>query len=245
MRFYYASKVVKCCLYTKEGKIDHELISLSSKPTPISDIGSLIHRKYMYPRSNDTVTVKAANILFTKPTPYTYIYNSYDENTISFYSMLLTKDVRRSDYDKYLAYQKNIDFLLEHHIIYNDEDGRLKPNRDIANILFYLYRYDSICMYYLFYNRDRLLDVEEKYHLDNYFIYEEKLFTRKEVEYLNYVLNKSKFYNGDDLRNKYMHGSYQLDEKKIENDYLLALKIAVMIVIKINEEFRLRSRFSS
>ena len=67
--------------------------------------------------------------------------------------------------------------------------------------------------------------------------YTETLFSRPEQDYLNYVLNKSEFSNGLDLRNRYSHDTCSLDEKVQRQDYLELLKIMVLIIIKINEEF--------
>ena len=67
--------------------------------------------------------------------------------------------------------------------------------------------------------------------------YESTLFSKPEQDYLNYVLNKSEFRNGMDLRNKYSHDTCSLDEETQKQDYLELLKIMVLIVIKINAEF--------
>ena len=67
--------------------------------------------------------------------------------------------------------------------------------------------------------------------------YENALFSKPEQDYLNYVLNKSEFSNGLDLRNRYSHDTCSLDEKTQRQDYLEPLKIMVFIIIKINEEF--------
>jgi len=48
------------------------------------------------------------------------------------------------------------------------------------------------------------------------------------------------FNNGPELRNKYVHGTYPIDENVQQRDYLELLKIIVLIIIKINEEFCLR-----
>lgn len=73
---------------------------------------------------------------------------------------------------------------------------------------------------------------EEKIKFDG------SLFSKDEVDYLNYVLNDRSFDNGLSLRNKYLHGSYYAEnEKENEIDYFKLLKIYALIIIKINEEF--------
>ena len=54
---------------------------------------------------------------------------------------------------------------------------------------------------------------------------------------MNYQLNKAKFSNGRDLRNKYAHSTYPSDENEQMHDYIELLKIMVLVIIKINEEF--------
>ena len=66
--------------------------------------------------------------------------------------------------------------------------------------------------------------------------FETSLFSRNEQDYLDYYLNKSKFTNGHDIRNKYLHGTNTNDEEQYEIDYYLILKLFVIIVIKINDD---------
>ena len=69
---------------------------------------------------------------------------------------------------------------------------------------------------------------------------ENSLFSKPEQDYLNYELNKSSFSNGLDLRNKYAHSTYPEDEKIQFVDYIRLLKIMILVITKINEEFCLR-----
>lgn len=69
--------------------------------------------------------------------------------------------------------------------------------------------------------------------------YSNTLFSKPEADYLNYVLNRSEFSNGLDLRNKYIHDTNSLKEEVFYNDYLL-LRILVLIALKIQDEFFLR-----
>lgn len=63
------------------------------------------------------------------------------------------------------------------------------------------------------------------------------LFSEPEQDYLNYMLNKSAFSNGLDLRNKYSHSTYPSDEQTQLTDYVELLKIMILVIGKINEEF--------
>lgn len=57
------------------------------------------------------------------------------------------------------------------------------------------------------------------------------------------MLNQAEYSNGHQLRNKYVHGSYPLNERKQQQDYIELLKIMVLIIIKINEEFCYRDAY--
>jgi hypothetical protein len=60
-----------------------------------------------------------------------------------------------------------------------------------------------------------------------------------EASYFNYLLNKTEFSNGPELRNKYLHGSQPPSASEAEHfhTYLTALKLLIALVIKINDDF--------
>ncbi|MEE1400214.1 MAG: hypothetical protein UF329_07365, partial [Bulleidia sp.] len=67
-----------------------------------------------------------------------------------------------------------------------------------------------------------------------------KLFTKPEYQYLDYLLNNSEFSNSKALRNKYIHDSIVDDEKVMTKDYITFLKIMILIIIKINDDICIR-----
>ena len=67
-----------------------------------------------------------------------------------------------------------------------------------------------------------------------------KRLSKPEVQYIDYILNKREFSNGLDLRNKYIHDSISKDETRQNYDYAILVKIMIILIIKINEEFCLR-----
>ena len=80
----------------------------------------------------------------------------------------------------------------------------------------------------------------EKLVLSGELRYGNTLFSIPEQNYLNYMLNKSEYSNGKDLRNRYIHSTYPIDVRQQEQDYMIMLKIMAVIIIKINEEFCLK-----
>lgn len=69
------------------------------------------------------------------------------------------------------------------------------------------------------------------------------MLSKSEWEYFDYVLNKAEFSNGLDLRNRYIHDTNSLDEQQQQNDYIVLLKMFIILVIKINEEFAYRIKY--
>ena len=59
----------------------------------------------------------------------------------------------------------------------------------------------------------------------------------KTKPHMNYILNKAEFSDGLDLRNKYVHGTGSNIEEVNHQNYIEILKIMILIIIKINEEF--------
>ena len=123
-----------------------------------------------------------------------------------------------------------LNWLLERGVVYVS-DGMLALNYERIWILKELNDKGVICLQY----KDS--DILRKLISEGEIRVESSLLSESEWEYFNYVLNKSEFSNGLDLRNRYIHDTNPLDKRHQQNDYIVLLKMFVILVIKINEEF--------
>ena len=140
-----------------------------------------------------------------------------------------------TDFEEYM--QRDVEWLLERGYIFEDNDKRVCINKEKAYILKELFENGVLSVSYFGGTIRKELD---NYIQSGQLTLEKTLFTRQEQDFLDYMLNVQQFNNGPELRNKYVHGTYPLDEKHQERDYLELLKIMILIIIKINEEFCLR-----
>lgn len=216
-------------LFCEDGYVDRELLEMSSGHIVFGGIASIMQNKYAYFNSADLQSEMF--LLFSDQSMM-----SYTEKTGSTYStlpqLLLSENVKRSDFAEYQ--HSDLDWLVKRGAVLVADDGRLLINTNRAAVLHDLFYNEVICPTY--YGKELKQQVEALVATGD-MRYENTLFSKPEQDYLNYVLNKSKFCNGLDLRNKYSHDTCPLDEKAQSQDYLELQKIMVLIIIKLNEEF--------
>lgn len=212
-------------LWAKHGVIDRALLEISSKPLEFNAIKSKQLRKYAYVQSNDIKREMA--LLFSD----TFPISKCDQGK-TFDKLLNNRAVQESDFEDYE--KENLEFLASRGSVVRD-GNILSSDRHRIALLKDLYTKEVLCPSYLQSYEQLLAQLEAAGDI----VCESTLFSRPEQQFLNQKLNKAEFVNGDDLRNKYVHGCYPLDEKKQERDYFELLVIFVLIIIKINEEFLL------
>lgn len=218
-------------LYCEDGEIDRELFEMSSKHIVFSDVKSLNDKKYAY--SNSKEFEAEQHYLFSDQS--TLYYTPKTECKYhSFADVLLNEEMM---FDDYADYQKRfLEWLIERKTIFKSDDGILSLNLKKHRILKDLFDKGVICLNYLNFLNDTITELREAGDLE----FSKTLFSKPEQDYLNFVLNKSEFSNGYDLRNKYLHNTHSLEAKIHERDYIELLKIMVLVIIKINEEFCLK-----
>jgi hypothetical protein len=62
-----------------------------------------------------------------------------------------------------------------------------------------------------------------------------KLLTKSEYQYFDYLLNNAEFSDGKAIRNRYIHDSIVPDDT-INADYNTLLKAMIILIIKINDD---------
>lgn len=213
--------------YVKNGEVDQELLKIASAATAVGDVPSLIEKKYGYSTSITSNLVKEQRLLFSDQSPLAYI-KSLPEQTASFAQCVIRNRVKTTDIDE--AFQGQLFWLKERGSVDIDDDNLILLNISRAYTLFELYDTGVLCLSY-----DRENEVVGELVSSGELICESSLFSRLEQDYYCFVMNKSRFDNGYDLRNKYAHGNL-VGETEANNDYIELLKVLVLIVLKMNEE---------
>lgn len=222
-------------LYLRNGCIDFDLVAMSTTPILFKDIGSLIENKYVYGSGTDYDNL--THMLFSNQNLLSHLNRIYEEGRHynCFYDLLSKETIFLSDYREEEG--SSFEYLASFDIISISEDGRIQPNNKVKiAILRDLYQNDVISKQH--YSSELQKDIDELIE-KGVLIEKSTLFSRPEVDYLNYMLNRSEFVNGLEIRNKYIHGIQQVNMNKDEHkqNYYILLRMFVLLAIKINDEF--------
>ena len=227
----FDSILKKFKIYCEDGEIDDELLHIATEHMFIKDIPSMLSNKYIYPCGNEYQRI--SHLLFSDQSIIHYIpklSNKYN----SFYCLLEKENIY---YDMFNDYQiSSIDWLIDHNIIKIDEEKRITPYREKIKILNELYEHDVVCFNYMKNYQSIIMELNKIGLIQ----FSSSLFSKPEQDYYNYLFNKSEFDNGLDIRNSYTHGTQRVNENQNKQEYFIFLRIMILIVIKINEEFCLK-----
>ena len=218
-------------IFIEDKKIDRDFLEFSSDYYKLSDTPSMIAKKYIYPKS-DRIN-SAMYMFFSDQSLLYYVDGENKYNNLP--HMLLERHMKVSDFEEYN--QRDIKWLIKEGFALVDDQQYVKINTEVAYLLNDFFQ-NGVISYSYYKNRIPFMvnqidtwlelgDIESK----------QSLFTTQEQEFIDYMLNVQKYDNGPELRNKYAHGIFPVDPKKQEQDYIELLRIMVLIIIKINEEF--------
>ena len=221
----------------KFGTINHDFIELSSRPMDYHAINSLMPDKYIYLNETNQDCKNTLYLLFSDQTMLTYLPHRKDvEEYNCLYELLINTTVNISEYEDY---QRNdIKWLIIKGILKQDSQGDLTLHDKLeAIILCDLYKNGFVSNQFLerFQLNKPLKNLQQK----RWIYKESSLFAKQECDYLDFYLNKSKFTNGQDLRNTYLHGTQRKRGADIDLhrvNYYRLLMFVVITIIKINEE---------
>lgn len=216
-------------LYCEDGFVDRELLEMSSGQVVFSELPSVLKNKYAY-----AISETVQNEMFLLFSDQSMM--SYTEKTCSKYQtlseLLLSEKMKKEDFPEYQ--HRNLDFLFERSDLQISKDGVITIEKKRVSVLKDLFKNEVICP--IHYSRE-LREQVGILVASGDLRYKDTLFSKPEQDYLNFMLNKAEFTNGFDLRNRYIHDTCTLNEETQRQDYLELLKIMVLIIIKINEEF--------
>lgn len=211
-------------IYCDDGEIDEDLFQYITDSPRIKDVPSLIKNKYCYVVSDDIL--KEMNLIFSSQSML-----GYTERTKSKYStfldLILNENMKVSELFSYN--QDAIKWLIDRGTIFI-ENEIIKFNKERVAILKDFYENDVISL-----QHTRFPLLKEMINNGDV-VTDNKLLTKPEYQYFDYLLNNAEFSDGKAIRNKYTHDAIIVDENIMSNDYNTMLKIMIMLIIKINDD---------
>lgn len=160
--------------------------------------------------------------------------NKYD----NFYELLVNENVPLGNFHDY---QKPvIAHLVQEGYLYTDTHGFVKIKN---NVLLFLIRrlHQNEVINYWHYSEGIRKEID-RLVVAGLFFARNTLFTKQELSYFNFYLNKKEFTNGLDLRNKYLHGTNSAAEKQHKTEYYILLRLIILVLLKIDDDLILRKR---
>ncbi len=212
-------------LFCEDGIVDRGLFEMSSGSIRFSSIPSQLKHKYAYSQSPDLI--REAACFFSDQNLLSYT-KKHECKYNTLFDLLVHEEIGFDDVMEYNIATYN--WLIERGSICVDE-GKIVLNPERLFILRELYSKQVICLNYI--ERKTIKDLIACGEL----IEENTLLSRPESRYFDFYLNKTDFSDGLDLRNKYIHDTGSLDEKTQTHDYYTLLKLMIILIIKINEDF--------
>lgn len=213
----------------EDGNIDIELLQISSKPIGFGQIKSQVKLKYIY--SEHESILKLKNQFFSNQSHlfYTDKFKSKHKNL---YELITKEEVVINDFSDYQIeiIQKLID---DGYLKIGSEDHLKIDNLNLIHIVRNLFTNEVIN----YWHQPEFIRKEIDLLLIKKIVYSQNtLFSQSEKNYLNYHFNKKEFTNGNDLRNKYLHGTNTHSSNQHETDYYLILQILILILLKIEND---------
>ncbi|MDQ1235135.1 hypothetical protein QE450_002633 [Paenibacillus sp. SORGH_AS306] len=219
-------------LYVETKQIDFELLEIRSEHLIYKNIPSLIEKKYAYGIGNEFEQVTF--LLFSDQSGLGYIDDTR-ETYNNFFELLRNEQLKISDFPDFNI--PNIQWMIDRDYLTVENDGVLVfSNILLIKVLHDLYKNEVIAYWSFPFAGKAVID---QLKIRQLIEFESTLFSRPEYHYINYLLNRSQFSNGLDLRNKYSHmqPNAMNEDKTHAHNYFIFLNLFILAVIKINDEF--------
>lgn len=220
--------------FVTEKKIDFDLINMGEYSIPYSDIPSLLEHKYFYILDNK---LKQLIYYFYSDQSWLFYIESVESTYKNFYELIKNESLKITDFHEYqtIVLQK----MIEDDVLYIDEMGAIRIKDSILVFILWKFYQQEVVSYYGYSDKiqKRILDLEQQGCL----ISKKTLLSEAESNYFDYYLNKKKFINWPDIRNKIHWHNYSGENEEYQ-DYLIFLKLIILLLLKMEWELEIFSK---
>lgn len=225
-------------LYAENGSIDQGLLSITSESPKYKDIPSQVRSKYAY--TSDSPEIFAImHYLFSDQSGLGYINESLKGKDLV--DLLRNHEVKYSDFHDYQKH--SLDELIKWSILRKASKRLIFRSDRQMLVLKNLFQVEALSYYH--YSEEGKTEIDTMVS-NGWLVMKDSLLTEPEAKYFSYYLNQQDSSNGHDLRNIYLHGSMSSTDKADENKhyqtYIVALRLFLALIIKIDDDFSARIR---
>lgn len=220
--------------YVEDGKIDPELIAISSETPAFSELPSLVPNKYVCLNdSKNNEIARAMHYLYSDQSRLTCTESKATAN--SFIQLVMNHRVQYGDFYKHQ--RPLIDWLAARGFLTRNGETLVLDGLRCA-LLGELYKKEAIVYPYYIDEAKTILDDWQK---KGWLKFRSTLLTQAEADFYDFCLTNRTFSNNLALRNMHIHGAkiYE-DEDEQWRDYVMALLLMVGLAIKIRFDFGLK-----
>ncbi len=222
-------RVLKIYMMFQEENVNLHLLNTFSSPIGNwNELKSLSGQKYVYPAKEGYAVF---NILFSQHLSVYCLLKSSDEKYKCFYERLQDEKVSYDNLDS--QSRELLQYLIDADCV-SIKDGFIEYNKTKCDLLKDIYDNDVLNVLPLNPEERRCID---ELIAKNVIVASDSLFSTNEQNYISFVWSDS-YKNGLAIRNRYLHGAYSPNDPQIHRDYIEILKLLVMIMICLDDEFR-------
>lgn len=220
-------------LYVEDGYINKELLEISSTSLDYGSLPSILtEKKYVYGKGEKFEKVRY--YLTSDQCMLTYVKRIGDKYE-NFYELICNELVNINDYIE--NYNYDINWLVDNNIIVVKSNGDIKWKDEVIVAIFMDLSINDVISYWRYPKtfRNKIDELKENDFLE----FSCSLLSKPEQDYISFLLNKNKFSNGYDIRNKCIHGTQANSENGKETHkvyYMYAIIVFIICIIKINDE---------
>ncbi len=222
-------------LYANKGRVDEGLLDYY-KGVHFTETKSVLAKKYAYGVDGSRDVFLPIRLLFQPGAVMDRLPDGFDGER----NLFNTIRHCRVKYDDYREWQReNLDYLIDQGLIGKDVNDVLKLVNEARVAVLYDIHHDRAISYW---THPKVVQDEIDVMLGQGLLYtEDKLFSKPEQEYLNFLLNDKQFTNGPAIRNAYAHGDTpNVAEEAHEAAYNYLLIVLVCVLLKIQSELMIR-----
>lgn len=230
--FDFLIKQYRC--FVDEGNINLELIKIDSRPISYENIPSILPNKYFYELDTNLTALKYH---FYSDQSWLFYIEGFENKYRDFYTLITKEELKISNFHQYQ--QVIINLLIKEGYLSLNKDDFIELKDNIFMFLVWEIQREWVLNYFS-YSKEIRIKIEEM--KDKKLIFAQStLLSKQEADYFNYYLNKSKFLNWLDIRNKNIHWHAYESKNEAYADYLELFKIIILTLIKIDLELNINS----